>query len=1216
MVVVDGTTPNSPVLSGTSVTTGALFVGAAGSGALTIKSNAGLANSYGYVGYQSGASGTVTVTGMGTDWVTTSGSAWSPGGALDASLSVGKFGQGALHVSSGALVAGGTLVIGEQAGAVGLVTVNGTGTQFGGIGPQGALLAGYSGAGTLNVSNGGSAAANVVVLGVNSGSTGTVTVDGAGSRLYAATSAWPGSGVITVGAAGTGSVAVSNGGALTAQSGLTLGAASSGTGTVSVSGIGSSFAVGTGAGTAMLVIGWNGTGSLNLAAGAHGTVSGDVILGNAANSSGALNLSGSGTSLIGSGRFYAGFGGSGAVTVSNAAALIADQVIVGTYPADDTLSVQSGGSVTANTSLLVATAANSTGTVSVTGAGSTFTIGSSLGGTLDVGYGGTGKLNVAEGGSLTVNGIASVGRNAGSQGVVTVDGAGSLLTLNNGGYIGQAGSGTLTVSNGGRVASAGNVYVGFNASGSMTVTGAGSQLTVTANDLWISRNGDATVNIANGGVVNAQNTSLGIGTGIAHVTVDGVGSALNMRNIVVGDSNTSAPGSVLTISNGATASDRNGLIGFNPGATGTVVVTGAGSSWTNTAGVVVGRFGNGTLIVSSGATVSSAGAIQIAEQAGSNGFLAIGSQIGSAASAAGTVAAPSILFGAGAGGLVFNHTDANYTFSTPMSGLGHIYQLAGHSNLTGDSSGFTGTALVLGGVLSVNGLLANAQATVSAGVLGGNGVVGTLTAFGGGTVAPGNSIGTLRVAGNATFNSGSFYQVQLDAKGNSDQLAVGGATTLNGGTVQAQVQAGNYTGSNKYTILTSAGGISGGFAGATSDAAFLTPALSYDAADVYLTMTRNVASFASVGATRNQVATGGAVDPLGYGNPIWNAVVTLNAAQARSAFDQLSGDIHASTLGTLVEDSRFVRAAAIDRLREAFSAVGTGGRSAMAYAADPATVKPDARFAVWGRVIGSWGDSSSDGNAAALSHNIGGFFSGIDARVADDWRVGVLTGYTHANLSSASDGSSASIDTYHVGGFAGAQWGAVGFRSGAAYGWSQIAGSRTVAIPGFVDHLAAGHSSGTAQVFGELGYRIDLSTRSALEPFAALAYVNSHSSGFGETGGAAALTGSASTLGVGFSTLGLRGSTGFVLGGVDARWTGMLGWRHAYGDVTPLTAVAFAGSNVFTVAGLPIARDAAAIEAGLDLSLARNVTFGVAYTGQMAKRLHDNGVKADLSWKF
>ncbi|MFB9262812.1 autotransporter outer membrane beta-barrel domain-containing protein [Bradyrhizobium erythrophlei] len=180
----------------------------------------------------------------------------------------------------------------------------------------------------------------------------------------------------------------------------------------------------------------------------------------------------------------------------------------------------------------------------------------------------------------------------------------------------------------------------------------------------------------------------------------------------------------------------------------------------------------------------------------------------------------------------------------------------------------------------------------------------------------------------------------------------------------------------------------------------------------------------------------------------------------------------------------------------------------------------------------------------------------------------------------------------------------------------RVDSSRTVAIPSFTDALAAGYGANTAQVFGEVGYRIDLTRRAALEPFAVLAYVNVQGHGFAERGGAAALTVASTNTGVGFSTLGLRGAFGLEVAGLDATLKGMLGWRHGYGDVTPTTAMTLAGSNVFTVAGLPIARDAAAIDAGFDLNLARNVTFGVAYTGQIARRVQDNGVKADLSWKF
>ena len=79
---------------------------------------------------------------------------------------------------------------------------------------------------------------------------------------------------------------------------------------------------------------------------------------------------------------------------------------------------------------------------------------------------------------------------------------------------------------------------------------------------------------------------------------------------------------------------------------------------------------------------------------------------------------------------------------------------------------------------------------------------------------------------------------------------------------------------------------------------------------------------------------------------------------------------------------------------------------------------------------------------------------------------------------------------------------------------------------------------------------------------------------------------------------------------------GMLGWRHAFGDVTPLSSFAFAGSDSFTIAGAPIARDAMLVEAGFDVPLSSNATLGVSYAGQFSADAHDNGFKANLGVKF
>ena len=80
---------------------------------------------------------------------------------------------------------------------------------------------------------------------------------------------------------------------------------------------------------------------------------------------------------------------------------------------------------------------------------------------------------------------------------------------------------------------------------------------------------------------------------------------------------------------------------------------------------------------------------------------------------------------------------------------------------------------------------------------------------------------------------------------------------------------------------------------------------------------------------------------------------------------------------------------------------------------------------------------------------------------------------------------------------------------------------------------------------------------------------------------------------------------------------GGLGWRHAFGDVTPASTVAFAGGgDSFTVHGAPIARDALLVEAGLDFAIAPKANLGLSYTGQIASGARDHGVKASLGVKF
>jgi outer membrane autotransporter protein len=568
------------------------------------------------------------------------------------------------------------------------------------------------------------------------------------------------------------------------------------------------------------------------------------------------------------------------------------------------------------------------------------------------------------------------------------------------------------------------------------------------------------------------------------------------------------------------------------------------------------------------------------------------------------------------GTLVFNRSN-DLTFGGVIGGAGNLRQIgSGKVELTGDSTAFTGATSIENGILAANGQLGGTLDVFSTGRLQGTGTVGD--AIVSGTIAPGNSIGTINV-GNISFNAGSIYEVEVNAAGQGDKIAASGTATINGGGVKVLAGMGNYAPATTYTILTAAGGRTGAFSdGVTSNLAFLDPSLSYDANNVYLTMTRNGTAFQNVGITPNQIATGGGVESLGLGNAVHDAVLNLSAPQAQYAFDQLSGEIHASARTAMIEDSRFIREATIDRIRAAFDGVGASKDRVVTYVdGKPVTVAPTADgLVLWGQGFGSWGNTNGDGNAAHLNRSTSGFFIGADAPIFDTWRFGAVTGYSRTTFDVKDRHSSGWSDNYHVGLYGGTAWGALALRTGAAYTWHDVTTSRGVSFPGFGDSLRGNYNAGTAQVFGELGHGFHAGNL-AFEPFANLAYVSVHTDGFTENGGTAALTSPSATTDAIFTTLGLRASTTFDLNGTSLTAKGTLGWRHAFGDVTPLSTMRFAGGgDAFTIAGVPIARDAAVVEAGLDFAVSQTATFGLSYGGQFGSGVTDQSFRANFNVKF
>lgn len=257
---------------------------------------------------------------------------------------------------------------------------------------------------------------------------------------------------------------------------------------------------------------------------------------------------------------------------------------------------------------------------------------------------------------------------------------------------------------------------------------------------------------------------------------------------------------------------------------------------------------------------------------------------------------------------------------------------AGSLVLSGDST-YRGPTLVDGGLLSVDGSLLSAVEVNAGGTLGGSGRIGGLLARSGGTVAAGNSIGTLEVAGDLRFESGSTYAVELSESA-SDRIVASGKASIAGGNVTlamenspdllSQSQVESLVG-RRYDILDAAGGIDGRFDAVLPNYLFLGGTLDYAANAIRLDIGRNGTTLASVAQTPNQAAVAGAVETLGAGNPVYESLLlSENAATAQRAFQQLSGEIYPALAGLLLNDSRYLRDSVGERLRQASD--GEAGR--------------------------------------------------------------------------------------------------------------------------------------------------------------------------------------------------------------------------------------------------------------------------------------------------
>jgi T5SS/PEP-CTERM-associated repeat protein len=724
-------------------------VGNGGTGSLTVSTGGQVSTAGMAVGGQSTGVGTLTIgagglVNIGTTALGVANTAGSSGTVLidggqlvlgQSFSAIGNLGSGSLTIQNGGQASFSALGLGAQSTGMGVVTVgNGNGQSV--LNVSNSLGVGNQGSGQLTINSGG--IVNVtgsggVSIGSATGSNGQVTVNG--GQL----SALGQNAFFSVGNSGTGTLTVQNGGQLSANL-LSLGSNTTGVGTASI--------IGTGAGNPVQT-------TVSLAGPSAGS--------NASN-------------------FDIGAQGTGAVNVSNGAVL--------------SYAVGNANCATMFCGTFVGNGAGSTGSLTLTGAGTTVNLATSLvvgnanvvtnppsnftfgtpGGTT------TGTVQVQNGAVLnSYTATVSTGPNGqntnGSEHTnahITVDGAGSTWNItsdpgnpnNAQAFIGTAPRANATaiidVTNGGRInitGSGSNPQPQINLTGgpaqaggssTVNVSGAGSAMVFNGDSglIQVGRNGGtATLNITSGGQVFGGGanglTSMNVARmgSQATVNIDGTGSALTLSGVTSAvNGNTPGVGAGITV-------------GRETGSVGAIAVTNGGSLVMRDSGQNATASGVGILFgrdagASGSLTVSGPGSAVTIEQTGVGSTANPGMTIGNSGS--GTVlvtggGAVTISQGGTGGGGITIASNTGSTGMLTVSGTGSSITVEQTPNATVNPQitvgrGGTGQmAVANGATVSVNG-------TLERNFIVGNAIGGT---------APGG-VGTLTVSNGATVSASWF----------------------------------------------------------------------------------------------------------------------------------------------------------------------------------------------------------------------------------------------------------------------------------------------------------------------------------------------------------------------------------------------------------------------------------------------------------------------------
>ncbi|TFF17604.1 autotransporter domain-containing protein [Jiella endophytica] len=569
------------------------------------------------------------------------------------------------------------------------------------------------------------------------------------------------------------------------------------------------------------------------------------------------------------------------------------------------------------------------------------------------------------------------------------------------------------------------------------------------------------------------------------------------------------------------------------------------------------------------------------------------------------------------------------TWANDIAGPGGLVKDGtGKLTLSGQDT-YTGDTVVAGGTLAIDGSIVSNVRVQRRAVLRGVGVIGGgVTVEDGGTLAPGNSPGTLTVANSVTLSDGAMSEFDIDGTGteigagNYSRLELVGEDSIFTADGELIPLLRGITGdaTNSYTpdigtqfqIVVAEGGVAGSYDSLTQPDGLADGTrfdTIYGSNDLRLVVTPT--AYEDYAASGNAANVAEALDAGRQAAGIrldddaaslYDALYALSAADLPAALGDLAPQAYGDAL-LVNRDSWYLGSDAVNRAIEA----RRGG------VVDP-TMQSAAQHGMtaWLTALGQKASIDSD-PASGYDQTLGGLIVGLDGEMGDGFLLGASLGYV--NLDADLDqGASFSGDSLQ-----GRIYGS--YRRGIAFVDGQFGFAYT---DGEVDRGVAGfggmHGDADSTSFGgeiRTGLRYG-DEATSFEPSIALRGVSVQLDGATESGPAAVSFDDQSFDSL-QSVLALGVSHRIALAdGMSLTPAARIGWSHEFSDTDGAVTAAFVGAPgaSFETVGASIGRDAALVGVSAEFANGGAGSVFASYEGAFAENQSSHSVTAGLKFSW